>query len=160
MKDVSFDISKNENLISIAINGMFGSLEVLVDDIKDPIERSKLYADTCWIYEHIDLSKIKYYHESVSSEVYETQEYLYAKYQTKWRTGVKMDLPSKANTLNWSGSNVCTFVLMIGEGGGGRIARNCFMIEAEISHIDNLLPIATLGKGLVHSFTETFLDGP
>ena len=106
LEDASLDLSNSENLINLVIDKRFGALEVLVKDIRDPMEKKKLYNDTCLIHETINFLKVKYYYESVSHLVYNTQIYLYAKCQTKWRTGIKMDLPSWTSTPNRR-SNVC-----------------------------------------------------
>lgn len=109
LEDVSLDLRNSENLIHVAIDEKFGPMEVALTEIRDPMERNKLYNDTCLVHESINLLRIKYYHESPSSLVYHTQMYLYAKCQAKWKTGVKMDLPSWTNLPSTS-SNVCIHV--------------------------------------------------
>ena len=57
------------------------------------MERNKLFNDACVVYEKINFSNVKYYHDAESEGVHLTQTYLYTKCQAKGKTGIKIDQP-------------------------------------------------------------------
>ena len=92
-EDSPVDVSCSENLINIPIDRYLGKIEISPVELRDPMERNKLFNDACVVYEKINLSNVKYYHDAESEGVHLTQTYLYTKCQAKGKTGIKIDQP-------------------------------------------------------------------
>ncbi len=92
-EDSPVDVANSENLLHIPLDRYLSKVEISIVEIADATERNKLYNDTCTVHEKINLSQVKYYHDSDTQLVHHTQTYLYAKCRPGGRTGIKMELP-------------------------------------------------------------------
>lgn len=93
-EDSPVDISNSENLLHIPLDRHLSKVEISIVPITDSTERNRLYSDTCTVHEKINLSHVKYYHDSENELVHHTQTYLYAKCRATGRTGIQMDKPA------------------------------------------------------------------
>lgn len=76
--------------------------------MRDTLERNTLFNNSMTVYQKVDFSKLKYYHDAESEIVYYTQTHLYTKCQNKDKIGIKLVQPawnSKATAESVSHSN-------------------------------------------------------
>lgn len=92
-EDSPVDVSCSENLINIPLDRYLSKIEISVVEVRDSLERNKLYSNSLTVFEKVNFSTLKHYHDAESEMVHCTQTHLYTKCQSKAKTGIKLEQP-------------------------------------------------------------------